>query len=200
MGNYKGPLPTMPLKIDGKKFILILLFAPPKVGSTTLPISGRTRLMKMGYLFEKEIIEDFQKGSNISFALPEFFAWKYGPFSTGLLKDLEFLINQEYVDVKLVDKNPIPEEVAEYKYWIESFEEFSEDDYSEEVFQLKTPKGYKKAEELWSELSDAQRRTVVLFKDSLTSAPLSRILEYVYRKYSSEGVTDKSLIRDRFLK
>jgi hypothetical protein len=57
-----------------------------------------------------------------------------------------------------------------------------------------------KAQEIWGGLSDEQQALVGKFKRSLNGAPLARILEYVYHNYESEGLTRKSLIRDKFIR
>ena len=185
------------MKLSGKKLLVTLLYAPEEGDKTNIPISGRTRLMKMGFLFEKEILSDFKKDKNIQeINLPEYFAWNYGPFSTDFQKDLEFLINQEFIEVNYSESAPIPEELAEYEYWIEDIEDFEPNEYSGEVFLL-TEKGHLKARELWNELSLNQKKLIVEFKRILNRATLDRILEYVYKKYPKYA--EKSLILDKYL-
>jgi hypothetical protein len=76
--------------------------------------------MKMGFLFGEEIADQFKKDGGLQEAdLPEYFAWKYGPFSTTFLNDLEFLINQEYVRPQMSSGTPLIAELAEYEYWID---------------------------------------------------------------------------------
>lgn len=107
-------------RLTGKTLILFLLYSPTKEDGFNTPVSGRTRLMKMGFLFQKEILDEFSKEAPFEETkLPEYFAWKYGPFSTEFLNDLEFLVNQEYVQSQMSSGTPIAEELAEYEYWIE---------------------------------------------------------------------------------
>jgi hypothetical protein len=189
------------MKLTGKRFLLMLLFSPVERGPEHAPISGRTRLVKMAFLFKKELMADFRKDSELDTSdFPEFFAWKYGPFSTSLMNDLEFLINREYIAVSASTNRALPEETAEYRYWVEDLDEPGVDTYDEEVFQLTPARGLNKAMELWGELSQSQRDALKRFKTIMNRAPLSRILEYVYRKYKDEGVVDRSLIADRFLR
>ncbi len=164
------------------------------------PISGRTRLMKMGFLFGEEIADQFKKDGGLQEAdLPEYFAWKYGPFSTTFLNDLEFLINQEYVRPQMSSGTPLIAELAEYEYWIDDLEELDDREYVEETFELTDDKGIAKAKELWGLLSTNQQELLSQFKRVLVRAPLDRILEYVYKKYNEKGYIDKSLIRDKYL-
>ena len=64
------------MKLSGKKFVLLLLYAPTSGNNVNIPIAGRTRLMKMGFLFKKEIKNDFEKDETFEeIALPEYFAF-----------------------------------------------------------------------------------------------------------------------------
>ena len=190
----------MKYNLTGKKLLFLLLYAPIKNNKFNIPISGRTRLMKMGFLFNEELKSYFEKDSNfVKINLPEYFSWKYGPFSTDFLNNLEFLINQNYIKVSVnIGNAPIPEELAEYEYWIENMDEFESKEYEEEVFTLNN-KGIQKAKEIWNILTKNQKNILIEFKDVLNRSPLYRILEYVYKKYSKEGYIDKSIIREKYL-
>jgi len=193
------------MKLTGKKFILLLLYSPTTTGGkVNVPIAGRTRLMKMGFLFKEEVLSDFQKDTTFDeIILPEYFAWKYGPFSGELLNDLEFLINQEYIKSRS-GSSPIPAELdeaefGEYDFWVEDLNQFRVREYEEEVFELTSEKGLLKAKEIWDVLSENQYQYLIEFKKVLNRASLNRILEYVYKKYQKEGYIDKSLVRERYL-
>jgi len=193
------------MKLTGKKFILLLLYSPTTTGGkVNVPIAGRTRLMKMGFLFKAEVLSDFQKDTTFDeILLPEYFAWKYGPFSGELLNDLEFLINQEYIKSRS-GSSPIPAELdeaeyGEYDFWVEDMDEFRVREYNKEVFELTKEKGLPKAKEIWDVLSENQQKYLIEFKRVLNRASLNRILEYVYKKYKAEGYIDKSLVRERYL-
>ena len=192
------------IKLTGKRFILLLLYTPTNVDKVNVPISGRTRLMKMGFLFKEELKDDFDKDKTFEeIALPEYFAWKYGPFSGELLNDLEFLVNQNYIkstsEGTRTDASIAEAEFAEYYYWVDDLDEFRSKEYDEESFELTEEKGMPKAEEIWAILSDNQKKIIIEFKKVLNQASLSRILEYVYKKYQEDGYVDKSLIRERYL-
>lgn len=187
------------MKLTGKKLLFILLYAPTRGKKTNVPISGRTRLMKMAFLFEKEVLGDFVKDRAFDeISLPSFYSWNYGPFSSDFLNDLEFLINQGYIKTEFTGGTPISAELDEYKYWIEDFEDFQAREYEEELFSLEE-KGLTRAAAIWDSLTSNQRQLVIKFKDSLNAAPLDRILDYVYKKYAKDGYIDKSLIREKYL-
>ncbi len=155
--------------------------------------------MKMGFLFDREIRKDFAKDKTFSIIkLPEYFAWHYGPFSKDLLNDLEFLINQQYVSVVIGGMQPLLAESAEYKYWIDAVDDCEDNEYYEESFSLTEIKGIEKGSLYWEILSENQREIMIKFKRSLCKAPLTRIIEYVYKKYKGEGMIDKSLIKDKY--
>ena len=180
--------------------MLILFYASTDGDSFNVPIVGRTRLMKIVFLFDKEVKSIFNRDKTFEeIALPEYFAWHYGPFSVDLLKDLEFLINQGFINVEISGKLPLAAEVAEYEYWIEDMGEFETREYDEEIFKLTDKKGVNKAKEIWALLSENQKNLLIEFKRVLNNVRLDRILEYVYRKYSKEGYIDKSVIKERYL-
>lgn len=106
-------------------------------------------------------------------------------------------MNQQYIKVDISNGSPISAELDEYKFWIEDFEEYQTREYDEEIFKLEN-RGEEKALEMWSRLSDNQKKLMLDFKKVLNKAPLDRILEYVYKKYKKD-YTDKSLIREKYL-
>lgn len=186
------------MRLTGKSLILMLLYAPTEGGAQP-PIQGRTRLMKMVFLFEKELLDDFRKDRDFDeIALPEFFAWHYGPFSARLLDDLEFLVNRGFVSSE-AKGNAVTAELEEFAYWVEDFDQEAEAEYVEEEFSLTAPKGEDHARMLWGSLTDNQQHLLSSFKNSLNGTSLDRILEYVYKKYQADGYTDRSLVRDRYL-
>lgn len=193
------------MKLTGKKLILLLLYAPTRGEKVNEPIAGRTRLMKMVFLFKEEVLNDFQRDKTFDeVALPEYFAWKYGPFSSELLNDLEFLVNQLYIcrsesEAVVSDLVVSEAELREYDFWVDDVDEFQTKVYAEEVFELTVERGIPKAKEIWDRLSKNQKKYLHEFKEVLNRAPLSRIIEYVYKKYRKKGYVDKSLIRERYL-
>ena len=192
------------MKLTGKRFLLLLLYAPTSGDEVNVPISGRTRLMKMGFLFKEELTSDFAKDRTFEeLELPEYFAWKYGPFSGELLNDLEFLVNQNYIKstsgATPTDAAIAEAQFGEYDYWVDDLDEFRSREYDEESFELSQKRGIPKAVEIWAVLSENQKKMISQFKKVLNQASLDRILEYVYKKYQKDGYVDKSIIRERYL-
>jgi hypothetical protein len=57
----------MPAKINNRRdVLLLLLYSPGKRGAINEPIVGRTRLVKMLFLFSKEGLPQYRKGTEIN--------------------------------------------------------------------------------------------------------------------------------------
>ena len=70
----------------GKELLLSFLYSPGNGEAVNEPILGRTKLVKMMFIFEKEISKDFFKEKDVS--LPEFIPYLYGPYSAQVMDDL----------------------------------------------------------------------------------------------------------------
>jgi len=193
------------MKVTGKKFIILILYTPTENNKSennkfNVPVEGRTRFVKMAFLFDKELKKFFHKINDVEVELPEFFAWHYGPFSKELFNDLEFLRNRGYVEVQTGKGAPSSAELAEYMDWIEDvYDGIDEYEYTSELFYLSEEKGIPKAIELWNNLNQQQQELLISFKSKLVNAPLRAIIEYVYKKYKDHGYIDESVIKDKIL-
>lgn len=190
-------------KIDNRRdVLLLLLYSPGRSQEVNRPIVGRTRLVKMLFLFRKEALRDFRKGTEISEEnFYEFFPWNFGPFSSQVYDDLNFFELREFLVRGETDEDTIPESAAEWAMWLSSSRPDSADDelseYSEETFCL-AEKGKKFVEEaLLPLLSLAQTRLLREFRARLEDAPLRAILKYVYENYPDQ--IEKSTIREQVL-
>jgi len=184
-----------------KDLLMLLLYAGGQTGQECEPIRGRTRLMKMIFLFEKEVLRKFNANKVIAAdALPDFTPYDFGPFSAQVFSDLEFLVELGFVSPKPIGGTELPvEESMEYSYWRAGVA--SEVDETapgnEEEFVL-TPLGREFVEagqagtlgtDQWQVLSD--------FKARCTGTSLRGLLRYVYTKYPEQ--TTESKIRDEIL-
>lgn len=195
----------MSSKIKAKDILLLLLYLPGKNPEINEPIVGRTRITKMMFLFEKELLKNF---NNISLdSLPEFFAYNYGPFSKELLDDIRFFQAINFIKEDVIsDGASSEEEVGEYVYDIYEDLDLSNEIAIEDVgypgetqFYL-TDKGIKFVEDKLlstDQFTDDQLQILKMFKKKINTQSLNQILTYVYKKY--EEMTTNSYIRDKIL-
>ncbi|MDR4496342.1 MAG: hypothetical protein MRK02_00160 [Candidatus Scalindua sp.] len=186
---------------NSKDLILLLLYAKGYRSKQCEPIAGKTRLMKMIFLFDKELKKKFNLAKTISDdAFPDFTAYDYGPYSEQVYIDLEFLVDLNLVKVKKVksEEDDMSAELLEYEYWQAGSGDIDTSDIDErmEVFSL-TPNGRGFVEEELSGLTDEQWEALDKFKSRCTGIPLKALLRYVYAKYRK--LTTNSKIRDEIL-
>lgn len=182
---------------SSKDLLMLLLYAKGKRGEACEAIVGRTRLMKMVFLFDEEIRKKFNLGDVFpKEILPKFEAYDYGPFSARVYDDLEFLVNMGFVDVNASgNKELLADEAEEYEYW--QAISGDEDRPFQEQFTL-ADVGTKFVEKkLKSELTDEQWQVLDDFKKRCTSASVTALLKYVYARYPK--MITKSKIRDQVL-
>ncbi len=189
--------------LKGKDLLLVLLYVNGKTDKINEPIIGKTRLTKMVFLFEKELLKKFKNINEDS--LPEFFAYDYGPFSKELLDDIRFFqmidfINEESLDYKLTEP-----EIEEYIYDINDDIGYGENvdvfdvDIPKEVAYSLTQKGIKFVEEkLLDQFNKDQLELLSNFKSKINKLSLNAILNYVYNKYPDSA--SNSLIKDNYIR
>lgn len=189
-------------KIDNRRDILLLLLYSPGIrDEPNEPIVGRTRLVKMLFLFREEVLPEFRRGTEINEDnFYEFFAWSYGPFSRQVYDDLQFFTLRGFIQTSETTEDTLPESLAEWDLWLSgssgSGDEESVVDYKEEQFSL-TPKGVSFTGDLFAQLTSAQKTTLRTFKKQMLKTPLRSILRYVYETYPDK--TDKSKIKEQIL-
>lgn len=190
-------------KFTGKHILLLLVFSPGSSSKLNEGIIGRTRLIKMMFLFEKEIKRHFVKDSDVSIInFPEFYAWDFGPFSKDIYNDIEFLSNNNFLNSNNIDESLLDFEIEEYKTWIEDFtfdneKELLLNDPQTENFLL-TKKGIEFVRKnIYNIISDNQKAIIKNFKEELTLSSLNSILRYTYLKYPSYST--KSKIKEKVI-
>lgn len=189
---------------NSKDLIMLLLAAKGASAQPYEPISGRTRLMKMLFLFDKELKVEFKKMNSQAFdegALPKFEAYDYGPFSSEVYSDLEWLVNMKFVDVmdEHVSLSDSEMENKELTYWMTTNDETEvRERFGGDVFVL-SERGKRFVEAMKPEwkITNEQEQLLDGFKGRCTKISLRTLLTYVYQKYP-ESIT-KSKIRDAIL-
>lgn len=186
--------------IDNRKdIILLLLYAAGKSNKENEPISGRTRLMKLLFLFEKELLDLMPSLGAVSGEVYAFNPYHYGPFSKDVFDDIAFLENVQMIEED-DEGNPSMAEIAEMRLYFDELlidQMGIEDDqevYSEPVFKLTEHRGMKFARSLFDQLGNNEKKLLMDFKVEFNSLPLTTILRYVYTNYPESAV--KSRLRD----
>jgi len=192
-------MPNTGRKLNSKDLLVMLLYLPGVRDLEGEPISGKTRLMKMVFLFEKELYKKFRFDKQISTSdLPQFSGYDYGPFTSQIYEDIEFLRGLQYLDSKPEeDEQEAADEVKAYFDWGASVQREEAREYQAEKFFL-TDRGKRFARErLMPRLTQNQVEALKRFKQACTKATLRQILKYVYTKYPKYG--EKSKIKDQFI-
>ena len=178
-------------RIDNRRDILLLLLYSPGVDDKiNEPIVGRTRLVKMLFLFKTEALQHFRSGTEINEDnFYDFFPWNFGPFSSQVYDDLTFFTLRGFIDAEDTPEDALTESAAEWQRWLTSSNADDEEDgfssYEEQQFRL-TEKGVKFAAQLYDGLSHTQGKLLKQFKERLNRTPLRAILRYVYEKYPDQ--------------
>lgn len=188
--------------IDAKDILLILLYLPGASEQKNEPIAGRTRIMKIIYIFEKELLERFKNIDQLT--IPEFFAYDYGPFSKDLLDDIRF-----FKAIGFLEETPInfelPDFETEERFYntkegigcCDTTKYFLVDNSTEYKYML-SKKGMEYVEKnILFNFIEEQIKLLTNFKKKFNSMALNDILIYVYNKYPESAKVSK--IRNKFI-
>jgi len=187
-----------------KDLIMLLLYVTGASGELCEPIKGQTRLMKMIFLFKKELLRHLNLAQVIAdSAVPDFEPYDYGPYSASVYSDLEFLVNLGFVEV-IIDGEPeiIDEEREEFNHWsaTTTVDEDLNQRYIGRNFKL-TELGKKFVETKIVKdkgLTIEQLQSLGEFKKRCSAASLRSLLRYVYSRYGDMTVNSK--IKDDVLR
>lgn len=185
---------------NSKDLMLLLLHAPGRSGESNVPINGQTRLMKMLFLFEKEIKPRFNKDAFADTAFPGFEAYDYGPYSPKVYADLEWLVNSGFVKVDSSTEEVLDEEHAEFDYWTvtQGDDDASDGSSVGRTFSL-TERGERFVRKMLPKWDLTKDQIAILqeFKTRCVEASLRSLLRYTYTRYPE--MTGKSKIKKELL-
>ncbi len=191
------------IRFSGKHILLLLLYSPGIENNINEPIKGRTRLIKMMFLFNEEVKKSFLSNTEVEIEnFQEFYPWHYGPFSKEIYNDIEFFINNGFIKSTFLADSMVDFEVEELENWADSvYLEVDKDDLlidqNEEAFSL-TSKGIKFVEDkIIPILSNYQKDVLKKFKNNINESSLVSIIRYIYMKYGNYA--EKSKIKDKIL-
>jgi hypothetical protein len=191
-----------PKPVNNRRDILLLmLYSPGRADTVNEPITGRTRFMKMLFLFREELMKRFLADAALTADdFYQFFPWNFGPFSRDVYDDLTFFELRGFIERSDAEEEALPEAAAEWERWLSMSRQEPGDssmsEYDEQMFRL-TDKGVKFVEDLYASLTVNQRRLLKEFKSRLVDVPLRALLRYVYENYESQ--TTRSQIREKVL-
>jgi uncharacterized protein YwgA len=185
--------------IDHKDLLLSFLYSPGQTDNVNEPILGRTRIMKMMFLFREEMQADFLE-DNESANIHEFKAYYYGPYSDEVFEDIKIFQGIGFIEANMTaiplgnqDEIKIEDEIED------ETEDETEDDndggmngnYEKSYTLSANGKRYVR-DEVWKNFSDNQRKILKKFKRQINSVSLNTLLDYVYKNYPEK--TGKSKI------
>lgn len=188
-------------KLSSSDYLLLLLDLDEQK-----PIVGAIRLMKMMFLFDKEISPIIsKKGAKVD-VMPEFVAYDFGPFSKDIYEQIELFQNLKFIKTDTVATTDSTDELDDW-----------ENLYGEDIFDVELKDGYRKLnidyksikyvieerghryveKKILPELSQEVIELLRNFKKKLNSITTQQLLYYVYSRY--EKYTTESKIKTRVL-
>jgi len=187
-------------KLNGADYLLLLLYLDNKK-----PIRGAIRLMKMMFLFDKEISAILANKGLDSENLPDFYAYDYGAFSKEVYEQIELFRSIEFISVK--DIMSTEEMVA--------VDDFEDEPFIDELYQrdsqvrrfdgkhfeyriAKNGVAFLEQRIIGEGLITTEHLQVLeQFKKKINSLSPKQILRYTYTKYPE--YTANSLIKSEVL-
>lgn len=190
------------IKLTSVDLIMLLLYSPGYTKEFCEAVDGRTKLTKLLFIFEKEVLKSFVEDTlEYSDDLFFFTAWNFGPMSFKAFKDIDFLKNIDFISSSYPNNTDVLtyEEISEFSDYAEKELDTKPEEYILERFVI-SDKGvqFLKQKNKYEGLSDNQKAILSAFKSRYNKAKLRDILRYVYTKYPE--FTEKSKIKDKVLK
>lgn len=188
-------------KLSSSDYLLLLLDLDDRK-----PIVGAIRLMKMMFLFDKEISPIISKKGAKLDVMPEFVAYDFGPFSKDIYEQIELFQNLKFIKTDSVSTNDSTDELDDWEtlYGEDIFDVELKDGYRKLNIDYKSIKyaiedrGHRYVEKMIiPELSKEVLELLLNFKKKLNSITTQQLLYYVYSRY--EKYTTESKIKTRVL-
>ena len=188
-------------KLSSSDYLLLLLDLDDRK-----PIVGAIRLMKMMFLFDKEISPLITKKGVEVDVMPQFIAYDFGPFSKDIYEQIEFFTNLEFISTKKVNATDTTDELDDWEtlYGEDVFDVVLKDgyrrlniDYKSICYEI-TDRGHKfVTSKILNEIPSDVSELLLNFKKKINSITTRQLLYYVYSRY--EKYTTESKIKDKVL-
>ena len=187
-------------KLSGADYLLLLLYVD---GNSS--IKGAIRLMKMMFLFNKEISSLLKINDNEKTTFSEFFAYDFGPFSKDVYDQVELFKVIEFITIKDIYATEEMIEVDNTEEDIFINEMFAQDKRIKgvdgkylEYTIIKNGVQYVKQEIIDKKLITQEQISILeQFKKKMNLITPKQILRYVYTKYPE--FTANSIIKNEVL-
>lgn len=184
-------------KLKKGDILLLLLYV-----NDCKPIKGRTRLQKMVFVFEREILKKYGFNKILETEDNSYFnfqSYNYGPFSKDIFKLMDFFVNIGMVDVEyeLQSEEAIEDEDISISDFNESKIELGDEEIS---FGAPTYRISKKGKEYIEKrilrfLKPEQIKILEKLKESFNKYSIYKILRHIYNKYPE--MAESSLIKGK---
>lgn len=179
-------------RLKSSELLLLLLYVDDSTS-----IRGNTRFQKLIFIFEKELLGQYQfnkLGDSENLFTFDFEAYKFGPYSKSFYKHMNFFISFGMIEKEEV--NIDNDFYLENTYIKDS--DLNENEGMVNIQYTITQRGKKYvSENLWNQLNQQQREVLCSLKQQFNKMPLKDILYYVYSKYPD--MTIKSEIIEKII-
>ena len=168
-------------KLTYNDMLLAFMYAPAIGDQVNHPVTGRVKLEKMLYIFEKEVSDKYFT-NNLEISYPSFEPYYFGPLSESVFESIRFFISSGMIT---------EEESATLRYVADKTEEeeIFDDTYAEETsfyemtYKLTdVGKGYVE-ERIWALFTPKQKEVLRKFKHQADKISIIGIIKYVCTKY-----------------
>jgi hypothetical protein len=180
------------MTLSGKETLALLLYLPGQSEQMSEPIIGTTRLVQTIFLLEQEV-------QGISWALPAFEAYDYGPYSPTVLSDVDTLHTLQVLSISSI---PALEPFDILNTLNDQIYRFGRSGIVKQQYMKKyaltSDRGMGFCDAmLLPRLTEAQIHALTAFKSRCNGVSLNTLVRYVASRYPQ--FTTDSKIRDRVL-
>jgi uncharacterized protein YwgA len=189
------------IKFKRGDYLLLIFYANKQA-----PLKGRTRLQKTAFLFEKEVLKQYQFDKRFDIVeTMDFKPYHYGPFSKKVFQFVDLFENLGLVQVgsEKNQENRLDADIFIDDLLQEDDRELNEDSSEVDanyipVYGL-TEKGKDYVEvKLWLHLHPDQKQALDRLKKNCVETPLKLLLKHVYTSYPDSAAD--SQIKEEILK
>lgn len=185
--------------LTGADYLLLLLYI-----DNCSPIDSAIKLIKMMFLFDKEVKPILNSKGVLIDHLPQFIPYNYGPFSKDVYEQIELFKSIAFVSVKDLKNTESMDEVDDWEEtsfiddMLERDQDFRRTSDGKYYRYSLLSKGIEYVEkEILPQVDDEQLVLLTEYKKRIQEVEIKKLLRYVYVKYPE--MTEKSKIKKEVL-